>query len=180
MSSSPRPLPHTPGRSRRAYSSASSPVVHDPFPPHSHAHPWINPPVPRAQPDYLFPAPRDDSDTARYNPYHAPPVDAGRFPGPLRVPSSPRFLASPPPSPHIPTYRRHSLGSQSPPPPPYTQTLPPIRRARSTQQDPLPHLFPARWTRLDTPPRFRDSPSPTPSSPASDAPRYEYPAESDR
>ena len=107
-----------------------------------------------------------------------------RFPGPLRIPSSPRFLDSPSPSPHdspastligTPNTLHQAFRSPSPVTLPswrdrgLSEKLPPIRDIRLSPKHNVPQLTSARWNEDPyTASRFRDTPSPIPSSPESD------------
>lgn len=101
-----------------------------------------------------------------------------RFPGPLHIPPTPRFLASPSPSPHdspastlINTPRSAHHAFRSPSPMSWRDKgdkLPPIRHLDRSSGQKLPHLSSARWHDDPYSPRYLQSPSPTPSSPESE------------
>ena len=101
-----------------------------------------------------------------------------RFPGPLHIPPTPRFLASPSPSPHdspastlINTPRSAHHAFRSPSPTSWRDKgdkLPPIRHLDRSSGQKLPNLSSARWHDDPYSPRYLHSPSPTPSSPESE------------
>ncbi|KAF8476509.1 hypothetical protein JB92DRAFT_3134427 [Gautieria morchelliformis] len=106
-----------------------------------------------------------------------------KFPGPLRIPPTPRFFDTPSPSPHdspastLVNTPSNSEPFRSPSPDPlpswrdtsFSAKLPPIRRAHPSSGHNLPHLSSARWHDdpypLKPSPRFLETPSPTRSSP---------------
>ena len=151
-------------------------------------------------PDNMIPSPYHS------RPHHVKTPEAprsrhadNRFPGPLRIPATPRFLDSPSPSPRdspastlIGTPSTSHQAFRSPSPTSHhswrdgglLQKLPPILHVHPSSRHNLPQLTSARWN--DNPytsnhsPRFEETPSPAPSSPESEGVAHRFLPDSPR